>query len=68
MAYTGHPVIGDSTYGSENINRIFAFLIGQCLHSKSIEFVHPISCEKIYIDTPLPEYFTRVLKMFDIKT
>lgn len=67
MAYTGRPVIGDDVYGSESINRAFSFLVGQCLHSKSIEFVHPVSSEKIYIDTPLPEYFMRVLSMFDSK-
>ena len=65
MSYTGHPVIGDVTYSSENINRAFPFLAGQCLHSKSIEFIHPLHHEKIYIDTPLPEYFMRVLKMFN---
>ena len=65
MSYTGHPVIGDVTYGSESINRSFPFLAGQCLHSKSIEFIHPLYHEKIYIDTPLPEYFMRVLKMFN---
>jgi 23S rRNA pseudouridine1911/1915/1917 synthase len=63
MAHIGHPVIGDSVYGSESINKSFAFLSGQCLHSKSIEFVHPVSGEKIYIDTPLPEYFIKALKI-----
>ena len=66
MAYKGHPVIGDDVYGSENINKIFAFLVGQCLHSKSIEFVHPINREKIFIETPLPEYFVKVLKLLKI--
>ena len=67
MSYMGHSVIGDKIYGSDSINKAFPFLIGQCLHSKIIEFIHPISCKKIYIDTPLPEYFMRVLNLFHVK-
>ncbi|MCL2773219.1 MAG: RluA family pseudouridine synthase [Oscillospiraceae bacterium] len=63
MAYLGHPVIGDEVYGNENINKNFAFLQGQCLHSKSIEFSHPITGEKIFIESDLPEYFMRVLEL-----
>lgn len=65
MAHTGHPIVGDTTYGNADVNKIFAFLAGQCLHSKSIRFVHPITHESIYIETPLPEYFERVLRMID---
>ena len=66
MAQLGHPVIGDEVYGSENANRNFAFLKGQCLHSKLIEFIHPITGEKILIESDLPEYFKKVLKLFII--
>jgi len=64
MAHLGHPVIGDEVYGSANINKNFAFLSGQCLHSKSIEFVHPITGERIFVDSDLPEDFKRVLGLF----
>lgn len=63
MSYSGHPVIGDKVYGSENINKNFAFLQGQCLHSKSIEFIHPVSGEKIFIESDLPEYFMKALNL-----
>ena len=62
-AHSGHPVIGDAVYGSENINRNFAFLNGQCLHSKSIEFIHPITGDNIFIESNLPEYFIKVLNL-----
>ena len=62
-AYLGHPVIGDRFYGNENTNKDFAFLIGQCLHSKSIEFVHPITGKRIYIESDLPEYFVKTLEL-----
>ena len=64
MAHLGHPVIGDEVYGSANINKNFAFLSGQCLHSKSLEFVHPITGERIFVDSDLPEDFKRVLGLF----
>jgi len=64
MAHLGHPVIGDEVYGNENINKIFAFLNGQCLHSKSIEFVHPITDKNIFIESDLPDYFVKVLGLF----
>ncbi|MBR2372541.1 MAG: RluA family pseudouridine synthase, partial [Clostridia bacterium] len=38
--YLGHPVVGDKTYGFKNQRFDLA---GQLLHSKEINFVHPIS-------------------------
>ena len=63
-AHIGHPIIGDEVYGMANINKNFAFLGGQCLHSKSIKFVHPISGEVIFAESELPDYFMRVLDLF----
>jgi 23S rRNA pseudouridine1911/1915/1917 synthase len=60
LSHLGHPVIGDSVYGNAGINKNFAFLNGQCLHSKSIEFVHPVTGENIFIESDLPEYFMKV--------
>ena len=61
LSYLGHPVIGDDVYGNTNTNKNFAFLTGQCLHSKSIEFVHPVTGETVFIESDLPEYFTKSL-------
>lgn len=49
MAYIGHPLLGDDLYGksSELINR-------QALHSYKIEFIHPVSKEKVCFISPLP--------------
>lgn len=56
MAYIGHPVLGDSLYGHESslINR-------QALHAYKIEFVHPITKEKIIIEAPLPEDMQKLI-------
>ena len=63
LAHLGRPVIGDKVYGLENINKNFSFLTGQCLHSKAIGFIHPVSGGKIFIESELPEYFKRVLNL-----
>ena len=58
MASLGHPLLGDYTYGSPSPEK---GLEGQCLHSKSIKFIHPRSGEVIQLETELPDYFRAVL-------
>ena len=36
-------------------------LEGQCLHARSLKFVHPRSGESVFLTSELPEYFTQVL-------
>lgn len=47
-----HPITGDKTYGQAepNITRL-------CLHSASIQFVHPYSKDKMGFTTDVPSYF-----------
>lgn len=58
MASIGHPLLGDDVYTSAkwpfNLN-------GQCLHAKTLGFIHPSSGEYIETDAPLPEYFSHLL-------
>jgi len=65
LSHLGHPVVGDKTYGNEGPNKNFAFLCGQCLHSKSIAFTHPATGEKIFAESELPLYFARVLRLLN---
>ena len=58
MSYLGHPVAGDEVYG----NGKPVSLHGQCLHAKTIGFVHPITGEYMEFDSELPGYFTDFLK------
>lgn len=60
MAHLGHPVAGDTVYGSSK-NAIKSFE-GQCLHAYFISFVHPRTDEQITVQTELPKYFTDFLK------
>ncbi len=59
MAYIGHPLLGDLVYGRKKPEK---GLSGQCLHAKTLKFIHPRSGEPILLDTDLPEYFTEVLR------
>ena len=59
MTYIGHPVFGDPLYASK---RNSYGLEGQCLHSKSIRFVHPRTGEELYFETELPEYYEKLLE------
>ena len=58
MAYIGHPLLGDLVYGRKKIEK---GLEGQCLHAKTLKFIHPRSGEQIEITTELPDYFIKVL-------
>ena len=59
MAYIGHPLLGDFTYGAPSPDK---GLEGQCLHARRLRFVHPTSGEPVELETPLPDYFLEVLK------
>ena len=58
MASIHHPVAGDPVYGPHNC---ITSLHGQCLHAKTLGFIHPITGEHLRFDSELPDYFTRFL-------
>ena len=58
MASIGHPLAGDEVYGPR---AVIKKLGGQCLHAKTLGFVHPISGEYMEFDSPLPDYFLKFL-------
>ncbi|MDR1467454.1 MAG: RluA family pseudouridine synthase [Oscillospiraceae bacterium] len=59
MANIKHPIVGDFLYGSPK--EICKTLNGQCLHAKTIGFVHPSTGRYICIKSDLPEYFRTLL-------
>ena len=61
MSYIGHSVVGDEVYGNGKPK----WLMGQCLHARKIGFIHPVSGEYLEFDSPLPEYFTKLLRSID---
>ena len=58
MKKLGHPIAGDALYGP---SKIPAPLQGQCLHAKTLGFIHPASGEYMEFDSELPEYFKAFL-------
>ncbi len=58
MSSMGHPIVGDTIYGARDKLGIE----GQCLHAKTISFVHPVTNELMSFDSELPEYFRKLLE------
>lgn len=74
MSHISHPVLGDSVYGGDRIRygspagtrktffeNIFKHLGRQCLHAKTLGFVHPSSGEFVRFDSELPGDFRDAL-------
>lgn len=59
MAYLGHPVAGDPVYGPK---KVIAYLKGQCLHAKTIGFIHPHSKKYLEFTSDLPLYYQEFLE------
>ena len=57
MAHIGHPLLGDTLYGGKPDKG----LEGQCLHARSLKFIHPRTGESVALTSELPGYFTQVL-------
>ncbi len=66
MAESGHPVVGDKTYGRRpKDERVVACVEGlsrQALHATQLEFRHPATDELVSAKTPLPDDMQAVLK------
>ena len=56
--YLGHPIVGDNIYGSTALYKY------QLLHSHIVEFVHPVSQERMRFVAELPPHFTKYIKKF----
>jgi len=59
MAEIGYPIVGDHVYS--NGKNPFG-VVGQMLHAKKLEFLHPITDKKMELEAELPEYFKEVLQ------
>lgn len=62
MAHINHPLLGDDKY----TNRKCKFnLTGQCLHAKTIGFIHPSTREYVEYEVEEPEYFKHLLDILE---
>ena len=68
LKYIGHTLFNDVTYGGEQIlkgtrfskyksfvQNCFKVIPRQALHAKSLGFIHPVTSEKMFFDSELPE-------------
>src|SRR5262249_48192940 len=62
LAYLGHPVLGDQTYGKRRETRstdaeladLIAALDGVALHAAGLGFIHPMTGERLDLVSTLP--------------
>ena len=54
MSHIGAPLVGDYLYNENDCGKSF---VRPLLHSKSLEFIHPITGERMYLDFELPAEF-----------
>lgn len=60
MNYINHPVVNDPVYGK----RKMIDETGQCLHAKTLGFIHPKTNEYLEFTSELPECFINILNKF----
>lgn len=60
MASIGHPLLGDTVYGTEKCRYK---LQGQCLHAFVFGFIHPSTGKYMEFEAPLPDYFQKLLNI-----
>lgn len=61
MNYIGYPIVNDPVYGKRKLLDDS----GQCLHAKTIGFVHPRTKEYMEFDSELPECFLNIERYFE---
>ena len=62
LASIGHPLLGDTVYGSK---KPWPGLAGQCLHARKLRFIHPSTGEPLELECPLPGWFRDVLEKLE---
>ena len=58
LSSLGHPVAGDTVYGP---SKSTLGLQGQCLHARTVGFIHPTTGAYMEFTSDLPPYFTAFL-------
>lgn len=58
MEYLGYPLVGDPKYSP--MKTPFG-IKGQALHSHTLEFTHPRTCERMKFEAPLPEDMHKII-------
>ncbi len=66
LKYIGFPIVSDSTYGGRKVVRLdHQWCPRQFLHASKLEFDHPVSGERIKLESPLPSDLEKALKLLN---
>ena len=65
LASVGHPLLGDTVYGSR---KPWPGLAGQCLHARRLKFIHPSTGRPVELECPLPDWFQAVLRKLEAQS
>ena len=65
LASIGHPLLGDTVYGSR---KPWPGLAGQCLHARRLKFTHPSTGRPVELECPLPDWFQTVLRKLEAQS
>ena len=57
MAFTGHPLLGDTTYGGRKFGKDEHFL-----HSAKLSFKHPVKGKEMTFEAEIPQRFKEILE------
>ncbi len=69
-AWLGHPIVGDTRYGDEEINRSlrkkgFKRLF---LHAEQLQFAHPVTADVMCFKAPLADELEKQLKRMEVQS
>jgi 23S rRNA pseudouridine1911/1915/1917 synthase len=68
MAYLGHPIVGDVTYGYGSNYDSMKISPRVMLHASKISLSHPLTGEELTVSAPLPQDFLEVLGILSAGT
>ena len=70
LSSIGHPLFCDPVYGGGNSpleKQMASMMAGQCLHARTIGFIHPITGKEMFFESDLPDYFTALLQKLEAR-
>ena len=71
MKFKGNPILGDKSYKKKlkklkdvdpELNEIIKKTDRQCLHAKSLEFLHPTKDQRLFFESTLPSDLHKIVK------
>lgn len=71
FAHIHHPIIGDRPHGCNKQNKLFKDtweMDTMLLHASELQFIHPITKEKLHLKAPLHSEFKRMMELMEMQS